>query len=126
MFLVGASLNNLGENLNFKKEEFVFDFKQAVVAYTMDTFLEKYPLLFPTHLKIDVDGIERKIINGATNTLKDPRLKQNIIELNTNLKDDLEIIEILKAAGFEQMSKQNAANALTEYDSLYNYLFIKK
>ena len=126
MFLAGAALNNLGENLNFKKEEFVPDFKQAVVAYTMDTFLEKYPQLFPTHLKIDLDGIERKIINGATNTLKDPRLKQIIIELNTNLKDDLEIIEILKAAGFEQMSKQSAANALTEYDFLYNYLFTKK
>ena len=38
---------------------------------------------FPNYIKIDVDGIEDKIIEGAEKTLRDSRLKSVLIELDT-------------------------------------------
>ena len=124
-FNPGAALNNLGENLDWKKEQFTVDFRQSVLCYTLDSFLETYPDLFPTHIKIDVDGIERKIIDGAKNTLKDKRLKEIIIELNQNLKEDMEIVDILVESGFVEKSKRNSPTANSAYDVLYNHLFIR-
>jgi FkbM family methyltransferase len=124
-FQAGGALNNMGDNINFKKETFKADFQQAVLSFSVDSFLSMNPQLFPTHLKIDVDGIERKIITGAEKTLKDPRLKQMIIELNVNLKEDMEILEILQLSGFEMKSRYNAYEGDAEYGSVYNYLFTK-
>ena len=124
-FYPGSALNNLGDNLNYKKEVFSEDFKQSVVSFSIDSFLKTYPDFFPTHLKIDVDGIERKIINGATNTLNDPRLLEILIELNTHLNEDMEIIDILKEAGFYMEARYNSILD-PEFADIYNYHFKKK
>lgn len=124
-FLPGAALNNLGESTNWKKEAFNADFRQAVMAYSVDDFLALNPSLFPTHIKIDVDGIERKIIEGASKTLKDDRVRQVIIELNTSLTEDMDIMDILKGHGFKLVDQKNSPTATKEYDVLYNCLFIK-
>jgi FkbM family methyltransferase len=125
-FLPGAALNNLGESTNWKKEAFNADFRQSVMAYSVDDFLLANSSLFPTHIKIDVDGIERRIIEGASKTLKDDRVRQVIIELNTSLPEDMEIIDILKGHGFKLVDQKNSATAAAkEYDVLYNCLFIK-
>ena len=75
-------------------------------------------------MKIDVDGIERKIINGAKKTLNDPRLREMIIELNTHFKEDMEIVEILKEAGFEMKGRYNIPLD-TEFAHIFNYHFVK-
>jgi len=124
-FYPGSALNNLGDNLNYKKEVFSEDFKQSVVSFSIDSFLKTYPEFFPTHLKIDVDGIERKIINGATKTLNDPRLLEILIELNTHLNEDMEIIVILKESGFYMEARYNSILD-PEFADIYNYHFKKK
>lgn len=124
-FLAGSALNNMGENVNWKKERFNPDFKQNVISFTVDSFLSKYPQFFPTHLKIDVDGIERKIIEGAKDTLKDSRLRELMIELNTELHEDMEILAILNQSGFREISRNNCSEATSEYAKVFNFLFIK-
>jgi FkbM family methyltransferase len=125
-FEAGNALNNLGESIDWKKEKFQSDFQQSVMSYSIDSFLSKFPELFPTHIKIDVDGIERKIIEGGRNTLKDSRVKQLLIELNTELKDDMEIIEIMKECGFKVKSTRNVMPAGTTFGLVCNYIFVKE
>ena len=124
-FEAGAALHNLDINEDWKKNEFEPDFKQSVISFSLDNFLNTYKDNFPTHLKIDVDGIERKIINGSQKTLKNPKLKEIIIELNTELKDDLEIIEILKNNGFNEVSNRST-DEHGDYSALTNYIFTRK
>jgi FkbM family methyltransferase len=123
-FHPGSALNNLGDNLNYKKEFFLEDFKQSVISFTIDSFFMSYPDFFPTHLKIDVDGIERKIINGAIKTLSDPRLREIVIELNSHLEEDMEIVDILKKLGFSMGAKFNSSLD-PEFSFIYNYYFSK-
>jgi len=54
----------------------------------------------PNHIKIDVDGIENKVINGARKILERPELKSMLIEINDDLPCDSEVKEILKDLGF--------------------------
>jgi FkbM family methyltransferase len=123
-FYPGSALNNLGDNLNYKKEFFQEDFKQSVISFTIDSFMKSYPEFFPTHIKIDVDGIERKIINGAKDTLKDPRLREVVIELNSHLKDDMDIVDILRDLGFCMSARYNSPLD-SEFSYVYNYHFVK-
>ncbi len=54
----------------------------------------------PNHIKIDVDGIEPKIVAGAEQLLGNPSLRSLLIETNLNLDDHRAMVEQLTAAGF--------------------------
>ena len=93
-------------------------FKQAVISYTLDDFLKKYPQPVPTHIKIDVDGIEAKIIAGATETLESPHVQSLLIELDTHLEADQKAIEWIQSRGFKIASRTPKADT-----GVYNYIF---
>jgi len=65
-------------------------FQQGMLGFGIDAFIELFSSIedaqgsfeFPSHIKIDVDGNEEKIINGAINTLSDNRLKTLLVELD--------------------------------------------
>jgi hypothetical protein len=54
----------------------------------------------PTHIKIDVDGIEAKVVAGATETLKKSGVRSLLIETNTNLQAHRSMIHALTDLGF--------------------------
>ena len=53
----------------------------------------------PDHIKIDVDGLEHRVINGAIESIKNS--KTVIVELNTNLKQHNDIIILMKSLNFK-------------------------
>jgi len=74
------------------------------VVYSLDDFLAKATFLRPpTHLKIDVDGPELKVLAGARKTLEQPGLEHLLVEF----RDDAEAIEaegLLGTLGFRLVS----------------------
>lgn len=78
-FTIGGALNNFGENLDYKKQKFNPGFKQGVGCFNLDTLIQQYHLPIPNHIKIDVDGLERLIINGANWLLQQSVLKSILI-----------------------------------------------
>lgn len=107
-FLPGASMHNLGENLDYNKNKFTSVFKQGILALTLDRLISEFDVTVPHHIKIDVDGLERSIVDGGAQTLKNPKVKSLLIELNTVLKENLEVIEILGSYGFECVKKYHS------------------
>jgi FkbM family methyltransferase len=125
-FYAGSALNNFGENLDWKRERYTPAFRQGVIAFSLDSFLARYPEIFPDHLKIDVDGAEFKIIAGAAKTLRDPRLKSMLIEINEELPEDMAIVEKAKEAGLRVLHKKHSAMIeRTEFRRLFNYVFVR-
>ena len=59
---VGGALHGFGEALDWDGKPFLPVFKQGMVGLSIDDFVEKFNPPFPNHIKIDVDGIENKII----------------------------------------------------------------
>lgn len=123
-FMPGAALNNFGESLDWKRRRYSPAFTQGVVAFSLDSFLARFPEAFPDHLKIDVDGAEIKIVEGAEKTLRDPRLKTLLVEINEDLPEDLAIIERAREAGFRVRHKKHSEMIeRSEFRRLYNYVF---
>lgn len=73
-----------------------------VKVNTLDNILENTT---PVLLKIDVEGFETEVLNGASITLSNPALKAIIIELNNSgIRygfDDEKIHKLLTSKGFE-------------------------
>ena len=53
--------------------------------------------LHPTHMKIDVDGAEASVLEGAKSLLTSPWLQEVFIEIDN---ENIEIIDTMKAYGF--------------------------
>lgn len=54
----------------------------------------------PDHIKIDVDGLEHRVIAGMMDTLRQPNLKTVLAELNFDNTKNLEIIDHMAALGW--------------------------
>src|SRR3989338_4899915 len=120
----GAALNNFGENVDYNKKTFEPVFKQAVLSYPLDLFIEEYRLPSPTHIKIDVDGLERLIVSGMSRTLAAASLKSVLIELNTKLDEDMEVVDIMSGYRFQGVSRFRAPEFdSSEYRYIYNFIF---
>ncbi|MBT4138580.1 MAG: FkbM family methyltransferase [Candidatus Latescibacteria bacterium] len=80
-FKTGAALHALGRAVTQGEKAFEPQNRQGIMAVSLDDLTGKFDLPFPTHIKVDVDGIEDRIVSGAHNTLRDPRLKTFLIEV---------------------------------------------
>ena len=67
------------------------------MSLALDDFAKSNNVI-PTHIKIDVDGAEHDVLNGATNILQSEKIRDVFIEIDNN---NLTIIELMTSLGFE-------------------------
>lgn len=122
---IGTSMSNFGEALDFRGNQFQPAFRQGIIGYDIDSFITDFGAEIPTHLKIDVDGIELPIIRGAKNMLANDKLQSVSVELiESDLQQVAAVTEILEDAGLQFVHKrQNSAFATPETHDVLNYLF---
>ena len=60
-------------------------------------FIEQFNIPYPNHIKIDVDGIEREVIEGAQKILFDDHFKSIAIEITEH---NSELVDFFKDRGF--------------------------
>jgi FkbM family methyltransferase len=105
---LNMSATNAGNSFNsFESTENCFGnpievtFRQASVGFSIDEFRRLFELPPPNYLKIDVDGTEAAILDGAATTLGDPALRAVLIELEVDdTARNAAIVARLEAAGF--------------------------
>jgi len=115
------SLHNFGEPKNFKGNVFSSPYKQGTIGFSIDELIEKFNIEFPTHIKIDVDGIEHKIIKGAKKTLNDKRLKSILVEISTKIEEQKNIVNIMENRGFKADCDSKPYSG--KFKSIVNYIF---
>jgi len=111
---VGSSCHTFGQDVGFdlQPREGV---KQGAIGIPLDHLSTMLP--FPTHIKIDVDGLEHLVINGGKQFFSDSRLKSVLIEVNTNLPQHQEMVRVLEAHGFQFDSAQVTRSTRQEVPS---------
>jgi FkbM family methyltransferase len=123
-FEAASALHNFDKAVDYNKQPFVPAFKQGVIGARLDDLVEKYDLPRPTHIKIDVDGCERAVIDGATRSLQDRCVRSVLIELNDSLQTDREIVTVLEGVGYKVKNKlRSPLLGDQSYASVYNYIF---
>ena len=98
---VGGSNNTINQPLNFELKEMKFKHKISCISYKLNTLLNNNYISQPTHIKIDVDGLEYLIIENGLDVINSPILKSLIIEINPNLKQHLDMIDLLGKYNFK-------------------------
>ncbi len=96
----GSSGHSVGEAVDPLLKPADFPFSQGIFSTTLDELVEKWGFPVPTYIKIDVDNIEHKIIEGASNLLQNRTLKSVLIEMNTQKENGLKILKAFESAGF--------------------------
>jgi FkbM family methyltransferase len=96
----GGSLHTLGEAIDYKGDRFEPVFKQPVLGYRTDDLIAQFNLPVPTHIKIDVDGIEMSVLKGADKTLSNQGLRSIVVELEEG-EPEAQISDFLSGKGFQ-------------------------
>jgi FkbM family methyltransferase len=96
----GGSCHALGEAIDYKYEPLPVVFAQGCMSARLDDLVSSGQVPGPTHIKIDVDGIEPKVVAGARETLKNRAVRSALIELNLNLSDHRDVVHELEGLGF--------------------------
>jgi FkbM family methyltransferase len=124
---LGGALNSFAEPVDCQGNPFTASLKQAMIGFSIDDFIKQFNPPFPNHIKIDVDGIENKIINGAKNTLPDGRLKSLLVELDSDKEQYTNsVVQVIEDAGLKFRAKKHCPRFDTgPYASIYNYIFIR-
>ena len=122
----GSALNTVGENFDFEGKEFKAKIEYELMATNINYLLEKKILEVPDYIKIDVDGIEHLILDGANKYLKNKKIKSLSIEINENFKEQFnQVLKIMKDNEFKILHKKNNINVAEKFKNTFNYIFIR-
>ena len=98
--VTGGSLHTLGETVDHKGAVFTPVVTQRMLSYRLDDLIDQFKIPKPSHIKIDVDGIEKAVLEGAQNTLSNPSLRSIDVELAEG-EGQRKITELLLGKGFK-------------------------
>ena len=94
----GTAVHSVQEELDHVLKPKTVTFRQGLYVCSLDSFIDDLGIQ-PDHIKIDVDGLEHRVIKGAIKSIA--YAKTLVIELNHNLQEHLDAIQLIKDRGFE-------------------------
>ncbi len=125
LFSEGAGLNTFGVNFDHEGKKFNNVNNYTIYGTSINYILDNKFLDIPDYIKIDVDGIEHLILEGADKYLSNKKIKSILVEINNNfIEQKTKCDRILKGNGFNLVAKESA-----DFDSksisTYNYIYSK-
>ncbi|SVC47146.1 uncharacterized protein METZ01_LOCUS300000 [marine metagenome] len=127
-FEKGGSHHVVGESLDHNLNKKEVKLTQGIFSSTLDDLNKIWKLPKPNYLKIDVDGIEYKIIEKSQNLLRSKELQSVVIEINPKRDQDKQIIKTLESFDFfyDQKQVDEAKRKFGTHIGYAEYLFYKK
>lgn len=74
---------------------------QGCMAITLDAAVGDFGIPQPTHIKVDVDGLEHLVVEGAWDTISNPALKTILLETDFRLDTGLPLMKRMTDAGWK-------------------------
>jgi FkbM family methyltransferase len=112
---LGTHEKIVGAPLAMSGETFVPQHVHAIQLVPLDKWIAQFGLASPEYMKIDVDGHESRVLNGALDTLS--RCKEVFIEIEDSKLGELS--RTLGEVGLSMTSKYQVQN----YKGLWNCIF---
>jgi len=98
---------------------------QVVLTAPLDMLIADFGLPQPDHVKIDVDGAELQVMNGAEQLLSSRRVKSWLIELREHAPETKAILALLEKNGYRLHERQDIAEIIgAPVQGVHNYLFL--
>ena len=124
----GGALNSFGEKFDFEGNDITNKIMNSYSTFGMslDELINEFNINIPKYIKIDVDGIEHLILDGARDLLSNNKLKSVLVEINENFIDQTQKVnEIMKNTGFKLREKKQGEQSVkgTVFEKSYNCIF---
>ena len=129
-FIEGGALNTFGEKYNFEGNDYLSHMNYQIIGKSINSILSDKILEVPNYIKIDVDGIEHLILQGADKYLNDENLKSLSIEINDNILEQYQsVLKIMNDYNFKILHKKNNFDKFetneNKHSKTFNYVFIR-
>ena len=127
----GGALSSFANQKDQFQKSFLPVFKQGSFSITLDDIFEKIIKNNSTppqeiHCKIDVDGNEKIILEGANETFRSKNIKSFLVELD-NTRDDYEtVIKFFKNYGYALVSMESSPVFKEVFETTQNHIFYAK
>lgn len=102
------------------------NFRQGMLGYALDDFVATFDVSKPTYVKIDVDGIEDKILGGALKTLQHECVRSVLVEVDQDDSAKHDISRRMALAGFELSHKGDTISLGSLNSNLANFIYVRK
>jgi FkbM family methyltransferase len=121
----GSSCHSFGAEVGFDLKPRKSPVTQGCLSYTIDQAVEHGAIEVPTHIKIDVDGFEHKVVAGAMKTLSNPKVRSLCIEINPSLEEHQALIRQMEALGFyfDPQQVERVARTSGSFEGCAEYVF---
>tara|TARA_Y100000768_G_scaffold388707_2_gene386344 strand:+ start:1267 stop:2136 length:870 start_codon:yes stop_codon:yes gene_type:complete len=126
-FIEGSSSNVYGESFDQYGKNFNSNNSYKIFGTCINYLIDEGIYEIPDYIKIDVDGIEHLILDGANKYLSNKKIKGISIEINDQfLLQKNKIFDILNQNNFKFISSNRSEdNPFTKNKSVKNYIFEK-
>jgi FkbM family methyltransferase len=103
-----------------------FAYSYRLIGSTVDGMIREFGLSVPTHVKIDVDGIEHLILAGAVETLASKNLKSVLIETNRSFPEHRERIHAALASAGLALDQTQSVALLMDGSDVWNEVWTRR
>lgn len=126
-FQEGCAMNTFGENFGDDGNKIYEKNSYKVFGNNINNLIDNKILDIPDYIKIDVDGIEHLILEGADKYLNSKKIKSISVEINEKFEEQkVRVNEILLSNKFKFVSKNNSLdNPNSKNLNTFNYIFEK-
>lgn len=126
-FQEGSSNSTFGEDFGYDGKKILSKNSYKIFGNSINNLINNKILDIPDYIKIDVDGIEHLILEGANKYLSDKKIKSILVEVNEEFEEQLsKVIKILLNNDFKLISKNEREVQLkSKFMGQRNYIFIK-
>ncbi len=124
-FSGGGSCHSFADKVGFDLKPRKAAFAQGAFSVTLDQLVDSGAVPVPDYIKLDVDGIEHKVLRGARRTLSNAGVRELLVELNTHLPEHRAAIEMLQSLGFtyDTAQAQGALRKSGAFEGVGEFIF---
>ena len=83
-------------------------FRQGAIGFSVDDFVELFSPPLPTHVKLDVDGLEPDILRGGVKTFSASSVQSMIVEMEGSDERQAGIVALMAELGFTAKPKASS------------------
>jgi FkbM family methyltransferase len=84
--------------------------RQGCFSSTLDELVSAELLPVPDHIKIDVDGLESRVVAGCARTLANPRVHTCLVEIDFAIDRSTAVIDLMVSLGWKYSMEQLRTN----------------